>query len=601
LDEAVHRRPGALIESGVREQNRLLGSVWPYRRLAALSLVFLVLLVVGDLAIPRLVQRIIDEGIRKGDRAVVVSTALVMLAVSAVSAVIAVASNALSVRVGESVARDLREALFVRIQGFSFANLDRHKIGELMVRLTSDVAAFRQLVQVSLRIGTRAPLMMLGSVALMIATSSALALTMLPVLLVTGALIGWFVLRMEPLYRGLAQRLDVLSTVLQENVTGARLVKALVRGAHEAGRFEAANEEMTARAVRVMKVGATMTPLLTMCMNVGIVIVVWHGGVGAMRGELTLGQIVAFSNYMLTTMTPLLMTTMLSNTWAAGLASSRRIAAVLKEQPAVVDCAAAKELRFDAPPSVSFRDVGFSYGQGAEPVLEHVSFEVAPGTTVAVLGSTGAGKSTLVSLVPRFYDPTRGSVGIAGEDARALAQRAVGAFVAVAPQDTFLFSGTVRDNIRYGRPDATDDEVVAAARVAQAHEFVERLPHGYDSRIEQRGGNLSGGQKQRLAIARALVVRPRVLVLDDSTSAVDVETETRIQDALAETGAERTTFVVAQRVSTVLAADTILVLDKGRVVASGTHAELLRTSELYREIAQSQLGALAAEPHEGEP
>jgi ATP-binding cassette subfamily B multidrug efflux pump len=575
----------------MRDIRRLLGFVRPYWSLAVLALVMLTALVGMDLAIPRLVQRIIDQGIAKHDRSVVVETALAMLGISALSTVIAIANNVFSVRVGEGVARDLRERLFQQIQHYSFGNLDRQKTGLLLVRLTSDVNAVKALTQVSLRIGTRAPLLMIGSLVLMITTNRRLALTMLPLLVVTSLLIAFFVVRMEPLFRLVQQKLDAVNNVLQENIAGARLVKALVRADHEGERFEVANDAMTERSIKVMQVMSTMTPVLTMCINTGVVVVIWFGGMQSIRGELSIGQIVAFTNYLLTTMSPLVMMTMLSNTWASGLASLRRMDDILDSVPDVVDAPGAVHVPASARADVAFDDVSFTYGgDGAEDVLCDVSFRAAPGKTIAILGSTGAGKSTLVNLIPRFYDVTEGRVSAFGRDVREVTQDSLVSQISVVPQDTVLFSGTIRDNIRYGRPDASDGEVVAAARAAQAHEFIEKLSDGYESRVEQRGANFSGGQKQRIAIARALLVEPKVLILDDSTSAVDVETETKIHRALAEKKSERTTFVVAQRISTVLDADTILVLDKGRVVAKGTHAELMTKSEVYREIYESQLG-----------
>ena len=586
----------------MRDLRRLLGFIQPYNRLALLALVLLCSLVVMDLAIPRLIQRIIDQGIGAHDRGVVIQTALLMLGISALSTVIAIGNNSLSVRVGEGVARDLREALFLKIQHYSYGNLDRQKTGQLLVRLTSDVAAVKSLTQISLRIGTRAPLLMLGSLVLMISTGRRLALTMLPLLVVTTLLIAFFVVRMEPLFRLVQQRLDAVNTILQENIAGARLVKALVRADHEGARFEVANEAMTVRSIKVMQLMSSMTPALTMCINVGVVIVIWLGGQQSIRGELSVGQIVAFTNYLLTTMTPLVMMTMLSNTWAAGLASLRRMDEIFDSVPDVVDAEGAVALPASAPASVAFDDVSFTYaGEGSEAVLRGVSLAAAPGKTIAILGSTGAGKSTLVNLIPRFYDVSSGQIRVGGSDVRAVTQDSLVAHVAIVPQESVLFSGTVRDNIRYGRPGASDDEVIAAARAAQAHEFIAKMPEGYESRVAQRGANFSGGQKQRIAIARALLVDPKILILDDSTSAVDVETETLIQRALAEKKSERTTFVVAQRISTVLEADTILVLDKGRVVAEGTHRELMTTSPVYREIYDSQLGnGLARDDDEAE-
>jgi ATP-binding cassette, subfamily B, multidrug efflux pump len=565
--------------------------VRPYWKRAALALVLLTALVFMDLAIPRLIQRIIDEGIGRHDQGVVIRTALWMLGISLLSALLAIGNNILSVQVAESVARDLRDALFTKIQGFSFANLDGQKTGQLMVRLTSDTNAVQRVVLISLRIGTRAPLLMVGSLILMITTSPALALAMLPVLVVTAVIIVLFVARMEPLFGSVQQRLDRLNTILQENIAGVRLVKSFVRDDFEGRRFEEASEAFTNRSVRVMRIMSSLSPVLTMCVNVGVVIVIWVGGLRAIGGELTVGQIVAFTNYLLTTMTPLIMMAMLSNIWAGGIVSARRVGEVLGTIPDVRDAPDAISLSGPAQGRLVFEDVSFHYdGVNAENVLEGVDLAIEPGQTVAFLGATGSGKSTLVNLVPRFYDVSAGRILLDGIDIRRLSQNSLLARIAVVPQETVLFSGTVRENIRYGAPDAGDDEVFAAARAAQAHPFIMALSRGYDTHIEERGTNLSGGQKQRIAIARALLMRPQILILDDSTSSVDVETETKLQEALEAGGEGRTTLVVAQRISTVLKADRIVVLEKGCIAAQGTHAELMTASPIYREIFDSQLG-----------
>jgi ATP-binding cassette subfamily B protein len=402
---------------------------------------------------------------------------------------------------------------------------------------------------------------------------------------------------MEPLFRTVQQKLDWLNTVLQENIAGARLVKAFVRADYESERFEAANEDFTKRTIRVTQFMSSMSPALTIFVNLGMVIVIWAGGLEAIRGQLSEGQIIAFTNYLLTTMGPLVMMTMLSNIWANGLASLQRIDEVLDTIPEVQEAPDAQPLPDEAPGRVAFENVSFHYNGGSQGiVLEAVNLMAEPGQMVAILGATGAGKSSLVNLVPRFYDASSGRILVDGVDVRQLDGQSLAAHIGIVPQETILFSGSVRDNIRYGRPDACDEEVVAAARAAQAHDFIVNLPNGYDTHVEERGVNLSGGQKQRLAIARAILTRPKILILDDSTSSVDVETETKIQDALRRQMRDRTSFVVAQRISTVLNADKIVVIDQGKIAATGTHTELMQSSPIYREIYDSQLGDGFREP-----
>jgi ATP-binding cassette subfamily B protein len=575
----------------MNQLKNLVPFVKPYWKSSLLALILLILVVLMDLAIPRLIQQVIDVGIAQNNTQVVIQTTLIMVGISILSATFAVGNNVLSVRVGEGVARDLREAIFLQIQAFSFGNLDRLRTGQLMVRLTSDVTVIQRVTRILLRIGTRAPLLILGSVILMVATTKALTLTMIPLFLVTLGAIGMFVWKLGPMFLVVQEKLDNLNTVLQENIAGVRVVKAFVRDQHESERFEAANSAFTDQNIWVSQILATFFPILMTLVNIGIVVVIWVGGIRVIGGDLTIGEIVAFTNYLLTSITPLIIMAMIASAVAGGIASAERINEVLESVPEVQDAAHPSKPASPIQGRVTFENVGFHYnGTGNEPVLRDINLVAEPGQTLAILGATGAGKSTLIHLIPRFYDVTSGRVTLDGIDIREMQHDTLLAQVGVALQETILFSGSVVENIRYGRPDAPDEEVVAAAKAAQAHDFITELPNGYDTHVEARGVNLSGGQKQRIAIARALLTQPKILILDDSTSAVDVDTEAKIQDALEFLMKGRTSFVVAQRISTVLNADKIIVLDKGMIAAEGSHHELMNTSTIYREIYDSQLG-----------
>jgi ATP-binding cassette subfamily B protein len=570
---------------------KLLYFVKPYWRRSLVSLVFLLLVIAIDLTIPRLIQRIIDQGINGGNMQVVINTTIIMVTISILQTLFALSNNLFSIQVGESVARDIRESLFLKIQSFSFGNLDHLNTGQLMVRLSSDTTAFQRMVQVSLRIGTRAPLLMMGSIILMFVTDGRLALMILPILLATSAVIVFFVSRMGPLFLTVQKKLDRLNMVLQENIAGVRLVKAFVRDEHEGKRFAVVNEDYAERNIHVMRFMTVLSPAMSIFVNIGMVIVIWAGGIQSIKGDISVGQIVAFINYLHTTMGPLGIMVMLANVVAAATASAERINEVLETEPEVKDVPNPLSLPERSGMRIQFDGVDFHYnGTDDGLVLNGVNFITEPGQTVAILGATGAGKSSIVDLVPRFYNTASGKITWNGVDIRDVRQSELLAHVGIVPQETILFSGTVRDNIRYGNPNASEEEVIAAAKAAQAHKFISGFENGYDTRIEERGVNLSGGQKQRIAIARALLLHPEILILDDATSSVDVETETKIQDAMKSWLQGSTSFVVAQRISTVLHADKILVVDEGKIVAQGTHSELMKSSKIYQEIYDSQLG-----------
>jgi ATP-binding cassette subfamily B multidrug efflux pump len=569
---------------------RILFFLEPYRRDSILALLLMIAMTAADLATPRLVQRIIDEGIALNNTTVVINTTLLMLGAGLVSALVTIGNSVLSVRATQHFAADLRSALFRKVQSFSFSNLDRLQTGQLMVRLTSDVNQVQQIVLMSLRILARAPLLLLGSFGLMILTSPQLALIMLVLIPATTGVIALFVTKGQPLFLEVQRRLDKLNTVLQENLAGVRVVKAFVRADHENARFDGANTDLMNQTIKVMRLFSILVPTLFLFINLGMVAVIWFGGQRVLSGTLTTGQVVAFINYLLSATFPLLLMGMVVGILPAAQASVGRILEVLDSTPEVQNRPDARSLS-NVRGRVAFEDVCFSYSQQCdEPVLNEINLVAEPGETVAILGATGSGKSSLIHLIPRFYEVTSGRVTIDGVDVRDVTLESLRLSIGIALQDTVLLSGSIRDNIRYGRAGATDEEVVAAAKAAQAHDFIMGFPDGYDTLVGQRGVNLSGGQKQRVAIARALLIEPHILILDDSTSSVDVETEAKIETALEDLMADRTSFVIAQRVSTVLNADKIVVLERGQVAAAGTHSELMASSPIYQEIYESQLG-----------
>jgi ATP-binding cassette subfamily B protein len=521
---------------------------------------------------------------------VILWTSLLMIGASILSAALSIANTYYSVKASRGFEADLREAIFKKIQTFSFGNLDDLNTGQLLTRLTSDLNMIQIVVGMGLRMFARALLMFLGSFGIMFATNPSLAMVILALLPVTLALVMLFIRLVRPLFTRVQEKLESLNQVLEENLSGIRVVKAFVRSKHENERFENANTELFDISLKMTQYVSVFFPIIMALMNLGTVAIIYYGGLQAFAGTTTVGQIMAFTNYLFATMFPVLMLSMMAAHFSGAGASATRIMEIIDSVPEVQDSPDAVALD-EILGRVAFENVTFSYrDDGGDPVLTDVSFTAEPGETVALLGQTGSGKSSLINLIPRFYDASGGRVTIDGADVKGIKMDSLRSRMGISLQEAILFSGTIRDNIMYGKPDASDEEVVEAAKTAQAHEFITSFPEGYDTMVEQRGVNLSGGQKQRLAIARALLVKPRILILDDSTSSVDVETEAEIENALESLMADTTSFIVAQRISTVLKADKILVLDDGRIAAEGRHEQLMDTSPLYQEIYESQLG-----------
>jgi len=562
----------------------------PYWLWATLAPLMMLLEVAMDLMQPRMIQRIVDEGIAQNNLDIVIQTGLLMIGLAFIGAIGGVSCAIFATLASQGFGTDLRGDLFRKVQSLSFGNLDELETGGIITRLTNDVIQVQEIVAMMLRIMVRAPLVMIGSLVMAILTSPQLALMFLAFVPLVGLILIWVMRKAYPMFSEVQGRLDNLNTVLQENLAGVRVVKAFVRADYEIKRFGKSNDSLMDQTIRAAQAVAVTFPGITLVVNLGIAGALWFGGVQVTLGGLQTGELIAFINYLTRALMSLMFVSMLMMRLARAQASAVRLEEVLESTPRVRNQPQI-ESGFSSRGQVSFEGVSFSYDQdGHDPVLKGVNFRAEPGQTVAILGATGSGKSSLIYLIPRFYDVTEGRVTLDGVDVRDLDENLLRRSVSVALQEAILFSGTIRENIRFGRPEASDEEVIAAARAAQAHDFIVDFPRGYDTILGQRGVNLSGGQKQRIAIARALITRPAVLILDDSTSAVDVETESHIEDALDTLVADCTRFVVAQRISTVLNAEKILVLDDGRITAEGTHLELLDASPIYREIYESQLG-----------
>jgi ATP-binding cassette subfamily B multidrug efflux pump len=494
----------------------------------------------------------------------------------------------LSEKVGQSVAFDLRNDLFVKLHRLSFGFHDRAQTGQLMTRMTSDVENVRQFCGVGLVNLSAAIITMTGTLVLLVVLEPGLAVVTFVSVVIIFIVFWVLVTRIFPLHTGRQQGWGKLLAILQENLAGMAVVKAFGREAYERDRYEAANEELYGQSLRVLWGMSATMPLIFLAGSLGNLAVVWYGGSLVISGEMSVGSLVAFTTYLAFMLTQVYPLGMVGGLMSRAGASAVRVFEVMDTQSEVSDKAGARDLGA-IKGRLSFDHVSFRYAGQRDDVLADVSVDILPGESVALVGSTGSGKSTMVNLVPRFYDVQDGSIRVDGIDIRDVTLASLRAHVGIALQESTLFGGTIRENIAFGRPDATDDEIVVAARAAQAHDFITALPAGYDSKVGERGVTLSGGQRQRLSIARTLLVDPVILLLDDATSSVDANTERDLQRALEQLMVGRTSLVIAHRVSTVMRADRILVLDGGRIVADGGHDDLLRDSPLYGEIVDSQL------------
>ncbi|GIO04502.1 ABC transporter ATP-binding protein [Brevibacillus reuszeri] len=562
-----------------------------YGFIAAVSMIFLTIEAVCDLLQPTIMSRIIDVGVAQRDMDYVLQTGGLMLLITAIGAVAASIRNILATYVSQNFGAQLRSDLFSKVQSLSFDNLNKFDKASLVTRLTNDVNQVQVFVNGMMRIFVKAPLMCIGGLIMATQLNAELAV----VLAIVVPIVGLFIyLNMKigfPFFLKVQQALDRVNGTMREYLSGVRVVKAFNRFDFEIGKFTGANQELQKKSVSATRVMSIFSPAIMLTVNLGIVAVLWLGGLGVEQGSIQVGHIIAFTNYMTQILFSLMLISMVFNMFVRAKASSGRIGEVFAEENQMTW--KLEQLKEQAGDSgrIDFENVSFSYeGKEGDPVLRQISFTCLPGETVGIIGSTGSGKSSLVGLIPRFYDVTEGTIRVDGQDVRELDPKKLREKMAVVPQKTTLFTGTVLENIRWGKEDATMEEVEQAAMMAQAHEFIATTPEGYDTRVGQGGINFSGGQKQRISIARALVKKPQILILDDSTSAVDVATEGKIKEALKTYAKGLTCILIAQRITSVMDADKIIVLDNGAIVDIGRHESLLAGCKVYQEIFQSQIG-----------
>jgi ATP-binding cassette subfamily B protein len=566
------------------------------------SQVLLAISVLLNLAIVALNGTLVNDGVQQGNIEVVIRVAAWMIGLTLVQTVFALGNALYAVLFAEGTANFLRVGTYRKIQTLSFGNLDRFRTSDLLVRLTSDINNVKQAVLYGVLLLFQAPFMIVMAVALAIFILPSLLWLMIAIMAVVAVVLFVLLRGIQPMFLARQQALDGVNNVLQEALAGVRVVKAFVHEHFETQRFARASTNWLDAALRPAYRIALFVPTLQLIVYTGTAALYYFGGQGVFAGTTNLGEIVVFSNVLSMVIGPMAMLAFIVPFLESGEASCGRIFEVLDEQAEIQDRPTAKPVDVSGIRGrIVFENASFGYrdkaGKAAKLALQNVNLTIEPGQTVGFLGATGSGKSTLVNLIPRFYDPVEGRVTIDGIDVRDIPQRQLHQIVGVALQEAVLFSGTVRGNILFSRPDLDDDELLAAAQAADAHSFVSRIPEQYDATVARRGTNFSGGQRQRLSIARALASRPPIIILDDSTSALDMATEARVQEAVQGLMTSSTKLYVAQRISTVLTADLIVLLEQGRQVAVGTHAELLRSSPLYREIYESQLGKIDEQPN----
>ena len=531
---------------------------------------------------------IVDTGIVKGDTQYILRVGGLMLLFAAGSALCMIIASFLSSKVATGLGRNLRSEVFSRVESYSLYEFNKVGTASLITRTTNDISQIQQLLVIMMRMMISAPMMSIGGIIMAVSKDAKLSLVFVVVLPALAGAILIITSKGVPLFKAMQEKLDKLNRVLREGLTGIRVVRAFNRLEHEKERFLEANSDLTGTAIKVNKLMATLMPVMMLVMNLSTIAIVWFGGIRIVNGDMQVGGMMAFLQYAMQIMFSLIMISFMFIMIPRAEASAVRINEVLDIVPEIKDTGKVKNAGSKRG-FVEFKNVSFSYPGAEQPVISNISFAASPGEVTAIIGGTGSGKSTLINLIPRFYDVDSGSILVDDVDVREMSQESLRAKIGFVPQKAVLFTGSVADNIRYGKEDATDEEVKRASDTAQVTEFIVNMKDGFDSVIAQGGTNVSGGQKQRLSIARALVRKPEIYVFDDTFSALDFKTDAKLRAALKRETAGSTVLIVAQRVSTVMDADRIIVMDEGKIAGIGSHRELINTCQVYREIVSSQL------------
>lgn len=571
---------------------RAFGFILPYKFIAIGAFISLLLVNAANLITPQLLKILIDKGITQKVLGTIIQIAVLLVVIALVRGVFNFLQGYWAEKVSQGIAYEMRNRIFEKLQKLSFSYHDQSQTGKLMTRMTSDVELVKMFTGNGLLQLSSGLILFFGTLAILFSMNWKLTLVLLAMLPIIGVLFGVFIKYVMPISKTIQQKLGALNTVLQENLSGIRIVKAFAREEYEASRFESRNLDYKDVNIKLVSAFSTFFPLTFLVANIASAAVIWVGGLMVIKDTISLGELVAFTSYQMYLLMPIFMLGFIGSSLSRAETSAERIFEIIDAKSEIEDSPNAISM----PPiegKIEFKDVSFKYTGSDNYVIENVSFTAEPNQTIAVMGQTGSGKSTIINLIPRFYDVSSGKVLIDGNDVRNVTLDSLRKQIGIVLQETTLFAGTIQENIAYGRPDASLEDVVAAAQAAQAKDFIEKLPESYATLIGERGVGLSGGQKQRVAIARALLLQPRILIMDDSTSSVDSETEFLIQQALEELRKGRTTFVIAQRISTVRNADKILVMADGKLEAMGTHLELMKSSELYAEILETQMGGHA--------